>query len=172
VALLFQPRWSAVRPTQVAPPPSGEPPFDRGLVVVAALEAVVLGDCSRFEDFFTDDVQFSSPHVLVESLSAMRHALGAPEDSLSNVRLVVLALDAVEDKVIAEWRLEASFTGPVLFDDRLLIEPTGGEVRLPGVSVAEFREHRIRAFRHYFDDSELLSGVPGVPDHLRWVADD
>ena len=56
------------------------------------------------------------------------------------------------------------FTRPVLFDDRLLIEPTGGAVRLPGASVAEFREHRIRAFRHYFDDSELLAGAPGTPE--------
>ena len=59
----------------------------------------------------------------------------------------------------------------MLFDDRLLIEPTGGDVRLPGASVAEFREHRIRAFRHYFDDSELLAGVPGAPSHISWSLD-
>ena len=85
---------------------------------------------------------------------------GSPEDSLSDVVLVVVALDDVEDKVIGEWRLEAMFTRPVLYDDRLLIEPTGGPVRLPGASVAEFRDHRIRAFRHYFDDSELLAAAP------------
>ena len=83
----------------------------------------------------------------------------------------MLALDAVDDKVFAEWRLEGTFAGPVLFDDRLLIEPTGGDVRLPGASVAEFHGHRIRAFRHYFDDTELLAQVPGVPSHLRWRGD-
>jgi hypothetical protein len=113
----------------------------------------------------------SSPHLVVESLAAVQRALGSPEDSLTDVDTVVLAMDTVDDKVIAEWRLEAMFTRPVLNDDRLLIEPTGGEVRLPGVSVAEFREHRIRAFRHYFDDSELLAGVPGTPSHLRWRFD-
>ena len=126
----------------------------------AALEAVVLGDASRFAELFTDDVVFASPHLDVESLAAVQHALGSPEDSLTDVEVVVLAIDAVGDKVIAEWRLEAMFTRPVLFDDRLLIEPTGGGVRLPGASVAEFRGHRIRAFRHYFDDSELLAERP------------
>ena len=106
-----------------------------------------------------------------ESLASVQHELGTPEDSLTDLAIVVLALDVIGDKVIAEWRLEASFTGPVLYDDRLLIEPTGTAVRLPGVSVAEFRGHRIRAFRHYFDDSELLAGVPGTPTHLRWHHD-
>ena len=87
------------------------------------------------------------------------------------VGIVLVALDAIDDKVIGEWRLEAMFTQAVLYDDRLLIEPTGGAVRLPGASVAEFRDHRIRAFRHYFDDSELLAEAPGSPSHLRWELD-
>jgi hypothetical protein len=171
VGLLFQPRWSADRPRHCAPPPRGDVPFDRGVVFVTALEAVVLGDASRFSELFTEDVVFSSPHLVVRSLDAVQHALGSPEDSLTDVELVVLALDSIDDKVFAEWRLDAMFTRPVLFDDRLLIEPTGGEVHLPGASVAEFDEHRIRAFRHYFDDSELLAGVPGTPTHLRWAGD-
>ena len=138
---------------------------------LAALEAVVLGDASGFVDLFTEDVVFSSPHLTVESLPSLLQALGSPEDSLSDVCIVVIALDAIEDKVIGEWRIEAMFTRPVLYDDRLLIEPTGSAVRLPGASVAEFRDHRIRAFRHYFDDSELLAGVPGTPSHLRWSLD-
>ena len=74
---------------------------------------------------------------------------------------MVVALDAVADKLIAEWRLEAMFTRPVLLDDRVLIEPTGAVAHLTGASIAEFRGRRIRAFRHYFDDSELLADVPG-----------
>lgn len=169
MGLLFQPRWSAERPRHGAPSPRRDVPFDRGVVFLGALEAVVLGDGSHFAELFTDDIEFSSPHLVVESLQALQHALGSPEDSLSDIQIFVTAMDEVEDKVIAEWRLEALFTRPVLFDDRLLIEPTGDVVRLPGASVAEFHEHRIRAFRHYFDDSELLTGVPGTPSHLRWT---
>ena len=105
------------------------------------------------------------------SLPVVQQAVGSPEDSLTDVTIAVVSMESVEDKVIAEWRLEATFARAVLFDDRLLVEPTGGEVRLPGASVAEFREHRIRAFRHYFDDSELLAAVPGTPRHLRWRFD-
>jgi hypothetical protein len=141
---------------------------DRGVVFLAALEAVVLGDASRFAELFTDDVELSSPHLAVESLAALHRALGSSEDSLTDVDIVVVAMDVIGDKVVAEWRLEAMFTRPVLFDDRLLIEPTGDGVRLPGASVAEFRGLRIRAFRHYFDDSELFAGVAGTPTHLRW----
>jgi ketosteroid isomerase-like protein len=167
---LFQPRWSGDRQRH-ARTPARETAFDRDTVFLAALEAVILGDASRFAELFTEDVLFTSPHLIVESLPSVQHALGSPEDSLTDVEIVLLALDVVDEKVIAEWRMEAMFTRPVLFNDRLLIEPTGESVRLPGVSVAEFRDYRIRAFRHYFDDSELLAGVPGTPSHLRWRYD-
>ena len=68
MGLLFQPRWSADRPRHCAPPPHGDVPFDRGVVFLTALEAVVLGDASRFSELFTEDVVFSSPHLTVESL--------------------------------------------------------------------------------------------------------
>ena len=73
--------------------------------------------------------------------------------------------------MIAEWRLDARFTRPVLFDDGLLIEPTGRNVQMPGVSIAEFRADRIRSIRHYFDDSELVADVPNAPRHLRRTFD-
>jgi hypothetical protein len=143
--------------------------LDRPRVLVAALEAVILGDASRFAELFSEDVEFSSPHLSLVSLGALQRELGVPEDSLADIELVVVALDAISDKLIAEWRLEAMFTRPVLLDDNVLIEPTGAVARLTGASVAEFRGRRIRAFRHYFDDSELLADVPG-PARRRYSA--
>ena len=169
--MLFQPGRVADRTGHAAPSAPRTTQFDRGAVFLAALEAVLLGDCSRFGELFTDDVVLAGPHLMAASLPVVQEAVGSPEDSLTDVRIVVVSMESVEDKVIAEWRLEATFARAVLFDDRLLVEPTGGEVRLPGVSIAEFREHRIRAFRHYFDDSELLDDVPGTPRHLRWHVD-
>lgn len=171
MGLLFQPRWSGHPPAGEDVGRRGEKPSDRGWVYVTALEAVVLGDGSVFADLFTEDIVFSSPHLMVESLQSVQRAVGSPDDSLSDVEVILRSLDAIGDKVIGEWRLDARFTRPVLYDDRLLIEPTGGAVRLSGASVAEFRGPRIRAFRHYFDDSELLAGVPGTPTHLRWWFD-
>jgi hypothetical protein len=171
VGLLFQPRWSGDKPRHGPPLAFEDIPSDRGIVFLAALEAVILGDASRFVDLFTGDIVFTSPHLVAESLPSVQHALGTPEDSLSDLDIVVLALDVIAEKIVAEWRLEAEFTRAVLYNDRLLVEPTGSTVCLPGASVAEFRGHQICAFRHYFDDSELLAGVPGTPTHLRWHYD-
>ena len=169
MGLLFQPRRTASGPARVVPRPVADAPTDRPRVLAAALEAVMLGDASRFAELFSEDVEFSSPHLSVASLGSLQRELGAPEDSLSDIRIVVVALDAVADKLIAEWRLEAMFMRPVLLDDRMLIEPTGEVARLTGATVAEFRGRRIRAFRHYFDDSQLLADVPG-PVHRRFSA--
>jgi hypothetical protein len=141
---------------------------ERERVYLAALKALVLGDSGCFGELFTEDVVVCSPHLEVASLRSAQEVLGSPDDALSDVEITVLALDAADDRLMAEWRLDATFARPVLYDDRVLIEPTGGSVRLSGASVAEFRGHRIRAFRHYFDDTELLAGVPGIPTHLRW----
>ena len=171
MGLLFQPRrMSTEVPSAAHTSATAEELEDRTLVFSAALEAVLLGDASRFNDLFTDDVAFASPHLVVTSLQAVQSSFGVPEDSLTDVALSIISLDAVDDKLIAEWRLHATFSRALLFDDDLLIEPTGGRVQLLGVSVAEFRETRIASFRHYFDDSQLLDELPGVPDQLRWMS--
>jgi ketosteroid isomerase-like protein len=169
VSLLFQPRRprGANAPTSAAA--TAPRILDRGQVLVLALEAAVRGDTSLFVDYFTHDVTFTGPHLALSSRASAQRSFDGPEDGLTDLRLVVHSVDAIADKLIAEWRLEATFSGPLLFDDDLLIEPTGRPVRMRGVSVAEFRGARIAAFRHYFDDSELFDDVPGVPAHLRWI---
>ena len=171
MGLLFQPRWGGVRPAPNSAALDGGVPADRVRVVLSALEALVLGESSRFGDLFTEDVVVSGPHLVVASLGELEAALGCPEDALAELEIVALASDSIEEKVICEWRLQGLFTQPVLYDDRLLIEPTGGAVRLFGVSVAEFSGRRICACRCYFDDTELLANVPGVLSHLRWRFD-
>lgn len=169
MGLLFQPRRT--KPDAAARqigPPGDDAALDHETVFRAALEAVVLGDASHFANLFTDDVTFTSPHLALTSRASVQLVLGVPEDSLSDVAIVLRTLDTAGDGLVAEWRLEATFSGVLLFDDSLLIEPTGGRVELTGASVAEFRDGRICAVRHYFDDSELLDTIPGLPGHLRW----
>ncbi len=161
MGLLFQPRRTTSGAARVVSQLVADAPTDRPRVLVAALEAVMLGDASRFADLFSADVEFTSPHLSVTSLGSLQRELGVPEDSLSDITVEIVGLDAVAEKLIAEWRLEAMFTRPVLLDDRVLIEPTGAVAHLTGASIAEFRGRRIRAFRHYFDDSELLADAAG-----------
>src|SRR4051794_25677768 len=168
---MFQPRSSGRAPCGTDSALGDVVPFDRGRVLVAALEAMVVGDVSRFAEWFTDDVALRAPHVMAHSLGSLLREVGSPEESLTDVQIIVLSLDSVDDKLIVEWRLEAMFSGPVLFADRFLIEPTGSRVSLQGASVAEFVGRRIRALRHYFDDSELFDAVPGTSSQLRWRMD-
>jgi ketosteroid isomerase-like protein len=39
------------------------------------------------------------------------------------------------------------------------LEPTGRRVQLPGVTVADFREGKIRSYRTYFDDISLIEQI-------------
>ncbi len=170
MGLLFQPRRVVLQAAHHPWRGDDNEPSDRTLVFRAAFEAVVVGDASRFDEFFTPDVAFTSPHLAVTSRQSVQAAFGAPEDSLSDVAIDVLRQDTGGDTVVAEWRLAATFSGALLFDDSVLIEPTGGRVVLTGVSVAEFRGLQICTFRHYFDDTQLLDQVPRLPLHLRWTS--
>jgi ketosteroid isomerase-like protein len=65
----------------------------------------------------------------------------------------------VGNKAVAEWVVEADHTGPLVLSEDAVVEPTGRHVRLPGVTVADFREGKIRAYRTYFDDFSLLEQI-------------
>ena len=132
VGLLFQPRRRPANTRAVEAVPDVDVPGDRRHVFQLALEATMLGDTSRFADYFTDDLRLTSPHVEVTTRDAAQRAFGGGDDALSCMAIVVHAIDVVRDTAYAEWRLDAKFSAPLLFDDDLLIEPTGGAVRLRG----------------------------------------
>ena len=62
------------------------------------------------------------------------------------------------NKAFAEWLIEADHTGPLVLGDQV-VEPTGRHVRLPGVTVADFREEKIRSYRTYFDDLSMIEQI-------------
>ena len=43
-----------------------------------------------------------------------------------------------------------------------VLETTGRHVKLPGVTVADFRDGKIRSYRTYFDDASLIEQIAGV----------
>ena len=43
-----------------------------------------------------------------------------------------------------------------------MLEATGRHVQLAGVSVADFREGKIRSYRTYFDDLSMIEQIVGV----------
>jgi hypothetical protein len=65
-------------------------------------------------------------------------------------------------QAFAEWLAEADHTGPLVLGEDSVLEATGRHVQLPGITVADFREGKIRSFRMYFDDISLIEQIVGA----------
>jgi ketosteroid isomerase-like protein len=125
-------------------------------VLIQALEAAVTGDDSRLDETFTEDVVGWSPNLAVSSRAELAEEFGDRHDALSNIVIAFDAVYIVGDNAIAEWRVGADHTGPLIVDDDLTIDPSGRRIVLAGATFAEFRGDQICAFRNYFDDAALL----------------
>jgi ketosteroid isomerase-like protein len=120
------------------------------------LDATVTGDRDAMSDLVTSDVTGWSPNLFVTSRDELLAALEQRDDAFSGIEVRVQALDHVGDKAIAEWHVAVDHTGPLAFEDDVVIEPTGRRLHLSGATVAEFDGDRICAFRSYFDDLALV----------------
>ena len=131
-------------------------------VLSQALEAEVGGESVDLATLFTEDVVGWSPYASVSGLTALAELAALREIAFSNVVLMFRGLDEVGNKAYAEWLVEADHTGPLVLGDDAVLEATGRHVRLPGVTVADFRQGKIRSFRTYFDDVSLIEQIVGV----------
>jgi ketosteroid isomerase-like protein len=131
-------------------------------VLLKAIEAEIGGESADLRTLFTEDVVGWSPYVTVSGLTALADLSALRELAFSNVVVMFRGLDEVGNKAFAEWLIEADHTGPLVLDEDAVLEATGRHVRLPGVTVADFREGKIRSFRTYFDDVSLIEQIVGV----------
>jgi ketosteroid isomerase-like protein len=131
-------------------------------VLSKALEAEVGGASADPGALFTDDVVGWSPYATVSGLGALAELAALREDAFSNVIIRFRGLDEVGNKAFAEWLIEADHTGPLVLGDEAVVEATGRHVRLPGVTVADFREGKIRSYRTYFDDLSMIEQIVGA----------
>jgi ketosteroid isomerase-like protein len=134
----------------------------RKAVMVKALEAEVGSDSVDFGTLFTEDVVGWSPYASVSGLTALAELSTLRDIAFSNVVILLRSVDEVGNRVYAEWLIEADHTGPLVLDDDVVVEPTGRHVQLAGVSVADFREGKIRSYRTYFDDLSMIEQIVGV----------
>jgi ketosteroid isomerase-like protein len=125
-------------------------------VLIQALEAAVTGDASLLDQTFTEDVVAWSPNLAVSSREELAEEFDDRHDVLSNIVISFDAVYIVGDHAIAEWRVGADHTGPLVIEEELHIEPSGRRIVLAGATFAEFRGDQICAFRNYFDDAALL----------------
>jgi limonene-1,2-epoxide hydrolase len=100
--------------------------------------------------------------MYVSGLPAVTELSALREDAFSNVVILIRGLDEVGNKAFAEWIVEADHTGPLVLGEDAVLDATGRRVQLAGVTVADFRDGKIRSFRSYFDDVTLLEQMVDV----------
>lgn len=125
-------------------------------VLMKALEVEVGSASVDPGTLFTDDVVGWSPYAAVSGLAEVAELAALRETAFSNVTIMCRGLDEVGNRAFAEWLVEADHTGPLVLDEGAVLEATGRHVQLPGVTVADFRDQKIRSFRTYFDDVSLI----------------
>ena len=128
-------------------------------VMMKALEAEVGSASVGLDTLFTQDVTGWSPYASVSGLTALAELSALRELAFSNVVILLRAVDEVGNRVYAEWLIEADHTGPLVLDDDVVLEATGRQVQLAGMSVADFRDGKIRSFRTYFDDLSMIEQI-------------
>ena len=131
-------------------------------VLLKALEAEVGGASVDLSTLFTDDVVGWSPYATVSGLTALAELAALREEAFSNVVIGLRGLDEVGNKAYAEWLVEADHTGPLVLGEDAVLDATGRRVLLPGVTVADFRQGKIRSYRTYFDDIALIEQIVDV----------
>jgi len=131
-------------------------------VLLKAIEAEVAGDSVDLGTLFTDDVVGWSPYASVSGLTALAELAALREVAFSNDVVMFRGLDEVGNKAFAEWVIEADHTGPLVLSEDAILEATGQHVELPGVTVADFRDGKIRSYRTYFDDISLIEQIVGA----------
>ena len=134
----------------------------RKQVLADAIKAEVGAASADPQTLFTDDVVGWSPYVTVSGLKAVAALAALREEAFSDMVITFRGLDEVGNKAFAEWLVEADHTGPLVLSDDTALEATGRHVQLPGVTVADFREGKIRSFRTYFDDLALIEQIIGA----------
>ena len=131
-------------------------------VLSKAIDAEVGGASLDLDTLFTDDVVGWSPYAAVSGLAGLEALSELREVAFSNVVILYRGLDEVGNRAFAEWVIEADHTGPLVLDEDVVLEATGRHVTLPGVTVADFRDGKIRSYRTYFDDVSLIEQIVSV----------
>ena len=147
----------------------------RGAVLRRAIETCIAPDddsIAKLGELFTDDATVWSPNMLAVGLADLAENLAFREEAFSDVDIQIDSLDIFGSRGLAEFRVAATFSGPFVIDEAVVIEPNGQELLLGAAIVADFDGDKIKALRGYFDDASLLEQmVDGVAKHTGSSAD-
>ena len=128
----------------------------RAHTLARALQAGVAGDRSTLEELCTEDVTAWTPAFSTSSITELVAVLEHRDDAFSDHQLEVVPLDTGGPFAVAEWTLTMTHTGTLDLTEDSVVEPTGTEVVVHGVTVAEFRDERICSVRQYWDELAMF----------------
>jgi ketosteroid isomerase-like protein len=136
----------------------------RASLLVQALRASVTGDSAAVERLYTPDVKAWSPWLAAGSAEDLAAEFERRDGTFSDIELDVTPLDVGGDYACVEWTVTMVHAGALALPDGGVVEPTGGRVTLNGVTVAEFQDDRICAFRQYCDELSVIEQLGGPAD--------
>jgi hypothetical protein len=137
----------------------------RGAKLRRAVEIFVQPDdagIAELRDLCTGDLTVWTPNMLATGLADLSEQLGYREGAFSDVSIAFDSVGVFGNTGLAEFRLSATFSGPFVVDDEVVLEPNGAQLLLGVAAVADFAGDRISAVRAYFDDATLLEQM--LPD--------
>ena len=131
----------------------------RGAVLVRAVEACIKPDddmIAALGTLFTDDVTAWSPNLMAVGLVDLAENLVFRETTFSDVVVNVTSLGVLGNKGFIEFQVAATFSGPYVIDEEIVVEPNGQVLVLGAAAIADFAGDKIKSLRAYFDDMTLL----------------
>jgi hypothetical protein len=137
--------YDAVQAPPQAPPPA--PPAAPATDPIAELERLT----RLHESGALTDQEFTAAKARASACDRPRPEEVPMTDTAARIEVLQDAL-----------RAAATHSGPLVLDE-LEPVPTGRRIELRGVFIAEFEGDRIRAFRQYWDEAELLDGLGLLP---------
>jgi ketosteroid isomerase-like protein len=137
---------------------------ERAAVLVRGIEASIAGDSAVIAELYTEDVRGWSPALSISSAAELAVEFEDRGDAFTDLELDASPLDVSGECACIEWIATGTHSGPLVVDDDVVIEATGVRFRLHGVTVAEFEGDRIRSFRQYWDEAELITQLGLHPE--------
>ncbi len=131
----------------------------RGATLCRAVEVCIRPNddaIAELATLFTEDVTVWSPNLLAVGVAELAENLAMREMAFSDVEIQITSVGILGNKGFAEFCVGATFSGPFVVDDDVVIDPNGRQLLLGAAAVADFQGDKIKAVRVYFDDATLL----------------
>jgi ketosteroid isomerase-like protein len=137
----------------------------RAATLVQALAAGVERDGPTIKALCTPDIRAWTPTLMTSSVTELLRELAQRDEAFSAFVLDAVALDVGGQYACVEWTVTMTHTGTLALPDGGALEPTGLDVTVRGVTVAEYRDDRICSLRQYWNEFTVLEQLGVVAEN-------